>query len=338
MAKTGYVGEFIPFELQLDDGAVGKYPRAYVYNAQTNLLLDDIAMLPGNSFGTYIAKYLPLATGQVFVTYRVFTSNLYNVLDEYTLGNDSAYIYDRAAERQALSDEILDEPIGDHLTSGSVGKAIADAAAGGGGGGGGYPPELTVERIELLDNLVRLDATVSSRAPESDTDSIIAGIGNILGNIAALSADLPRSGDIWSFATRGLTQPVSVDNVDLSALATTAQLDAARDAIIAELDVWEAKGSITLDKTTDQLELVAWLTKNGEVVTDANSAIIEFRDGDDNLIFNVGPDNLVSVSGLFKFVRGGALAIIQRNKTYVMKISITRGTQTFTGNVSINTY
>ena len=143
---------------------------------------------------------------------------------------------------------------------------------------------------------------------------------------------------VWLSATRGLTVPVHVNPAELASLATHSDIDELRDFVVDALTVWETKGSISMDPLTNSLDLIAWLVKDGEVVLDADSASIELRDSSDILLTPALQDSTVSVSGLFKFTQSGASAIIIKNRTYVLKIRITRGAKTYQGNVSISTY
>jgi len=246
--KIGYINDSLHLELQLDDGAVGKYPVVLLYN-ESNTLLDSIQMGPGNAEGTYVTQYTPLVEGYLYFVYKVYTSNLYNVLDPaYTIGFESALIY-----------------------------------------------------------------------------------GTDPGPAAVAAA-------VWAAPVRGLTEAVAVNNIDISQLATKTDLDNLKVELIAGFETWEAKGSLSLNPVTNILEMVAWLTKNGEVVLDPNSATIELRDGDDNIIIAPITDNTVSATGLFKFTQTGASGIIYKNRTYVMRVTITRGSATFHGNVSISSY
>jgi hypothetical protein len=246
----GYVNEILPIKLQLDDGANGLYPRVKILRSSDNFLLDDLSMTPTGLDGMYGATYTPTTTGHLAFQYQVYTSNLYNVLADYVITDDQAFIED--------------------------------------------PQDLE-------------------------------------GDIAQ---------EVWEYANRTLTEPVEIVGVpDASLLATEQDVIDAKNEIINLLDTWEARGSMSMDKATDSLELIAWLTKNGETVLDASTCNMEIRDSDDNIIATIGTDNSISpVAGLFKFTRGGASAIILKNRTYVMKIIITRGAETYRGNVSINTY
>lgn len=245
--RIGYINESLHLELQLDDGAVGKYPAVLIYS-EANVLLDTVQMGPGNAEGTYVTQYTPTVAQYLYFVYKVYTSNLYNVLDpNYSISHESAIIY-------------------------------------------GEDPSMTA--------------------------------------VAAA---------VWSAPVRGLTEPVDA-TLDLSQVATKTDLDTLEANILAGIQFWEAKGTVSLNPVTAVLEMVAWLTKGGVTITDATSATVELRDGDDNLIIAPMTDNTSSSSGLFKFTQPGANGIIMKNRTYVMKIIITRGAETFRGNVSISTY
>lgn len=245
----GYVNEILPIKLQLDDGVNGLYPRVRILRSVDNVLLDDLALGPANGDGLYGVNYTPTAIGHLTLQYKVYTSNLYNTLADYTIPADEVLITD----------------------------------------------------------------------PSNDQENIAQ--------------------DVWTYANRTLTEPVDVDGLDPSSLATTQDVINAKNDIIAALDVWEAKGSVSMNRLTDTLELIAWLTKNGETILDADSAAVQIRDSDDQLVADIGTDSMISsTAGLFKFNRGGASAIILKSKTYVMKIVITRGSETYRGNVSISTY
>lgn len=335
--KIAYKNENLPLELQLDDGATGRYPTATIRRASDGFLLDVITMSPGGPDGVYICNYVPASSGYIYITYKVYTSNLYNVLDlSYSFGNENVLVYDKVADLNEVADKIWDTTVASHQAVGSTGKALYDASINGGGGGGGsFPPELTVQRIENLDNL---DVLVSTRATQSSVNSVLAALSGISSYLATMATNALTAAQVWAFPVRGLTETVAVNNIDISNLATKADLTAAVDTILNGLDVWETKGGVTINPASDIMELVVWVTKNGSVVLDPASATVELRDGDDNVVMASISDASVSSSGLFKFTRSAASAIIFKNRTYVMKISITRGTDTYHGNVSISTY
>ncbi len=197
--KIGYKNQTLSLELQLDDGLTGKYPTASIRRSSDGTLLDVVNMSPGGSDGSYICSYVPADAGYIYVTYKVYTSNLYNILDQsYTFGNDSVLIYDKSAENQLIAGQVWDTPIASHIDVGSTGEKLSQASTGGGGGGGGtVPPELTPERILKLDNL---DAAVSSRATQGSVNSVSAKIDNVLQGLIDLATEIPSAQNIWEYA------------------------------------------------------------------------------------------------------------------------------------------
>lgn len=196
---------------------------------------------------------------------------------------------------------------------------------------------LNADRIAALD---RLDVAISTRASQASLNSVASDTNRIPVDPATeaavtaiptnplLTTD-PRLNNLDAPVSATAT-PADVDN-----LATTSELVQARDTIIANLEVWAPRFSMAINPTTDTAELIAWLTKNGSLVLDADECTVDVFDGDGALAFTVGPDMFANLQGVFKFSRANASIVLDRNKTYVAKVEIKRGAATFTANAPL---
>lgn len=212
--------------------------------------------------------------------------------------------------------------------------------------------------------LVRLDANVSSRATPADLATLATGAAlsstksDILAAVAGVDANLtpkattaqlgaavaplatavavaaievevlaiavPTPADTWSYVTRGLTVPV-VTTVDLSAVAKTVEVNAARDAVLIALPVQEVKATVAIDPVADTMTVQTWLDIDGKYVTAPASGSIEVRDSAGLLIFNAGPSITPSAEGVFTFTRSSIAALVVKNQAYTINATIVSG-------------
>jgi hypothetical protein len=74
--------ELLKLKLKLDDGATGKYVRAFITDKFGNPLTPAYADLSHIGFGIYSESALTMpALDQVVVSYAVFTDNTYTIKD-----------------------------------------------------------------------------------------------------------------------------------------------------------------------------------------------------------------------------------------------------------------
>lgn len=224
-----------------------------------------------------------------------------------------------------------------------------------------YPVALVYDSTDTLLASVNLDAAGSDGTYTSEYTFIASGYTYILykiyDDVARTELDQNYSFDlesiyvydtsgaeataiaaaVWAAPTRSLNVPVDT-TLDISELATKTDLDTLYTELLEGIHTWEAKGSVSYDPSTNSMELVAWLSSNGVTILDATSATVELRDGDENIVIPSMTDSVVSPTGLFKFTKPNANGILLKNRTYVMRINITRGANSYLGNVSISTY
>jgi hypothetical protein len=336
MKALNPVGKPMLLVLQLNDGLAGKYPLADIYDA-TNTHVDSLRMSPGNTIGSYVVSYVPLNEGQFYVVYRVYTSNLYNVLDAYTLVMENFDVGTLPSSGGGGGTDVWDTPLSAHLQAGTTGAALSqiatkvsnapsvpDALSG-----------LTPDRISRLD---LLDTKVSTRAPADVLNSVSAKTSALVDAVAALQANGITAAQIWGYATRTLTQKIEVQIPNLDALATKADLAGITDILKWDLTSWQASGSFAVDPKNDTIDMAVWLSENGTVVLQPDQASVSLYDSSGTLIFALGPLGQPSGQGVIHFSRPSASGIIAKSRTYVMKVDIAYQGQTYSSNISISTY
>lgn len=159
-----------------------------------------------------------------------------------------------------------------------------------------------------------------------------------VGGIAAsIQADALTADDVWTYSIRALTVPVDV-TLDTSGLATSVQVTAAKDATVAALNQWTPVITAAIYTPTDEIEVLAWLNKNGQRSTSASNSTIWVYDGDNNLAFTSGPDTSDTPQGVFRFTRANASTVLTSGKTYTVKVEITQDSVTYTGNQSFTVF
>jgi hypothetical protein len=204
----------------------------------------------------------------------------------YILGNrlDVAVSTRSTLTATQAADAVWDEPIADHLSSGSTGAALNAAGSSGdpwatplpGSYGAGTAGNILGNRLDVavstrasgadytaaraakLDNL---DATVSSRAPASTalsnttwTDSRAANLDNL--DVAVSSRSTLTASDVWNYATRTLTSFGSLvsdiwgytTSVGVSAVTV---LERAYRTLVNKMKVNKSTGSVTLYADND---------------------------------------------------------------------------------------
>lgn len=203
--------------------------------------------------------------------------------------------------------------------------------------------QLVAVESALTSDIAGVALGVAQTAKPSDVAAATSGMAleatsqQIKSTLNSVQGAQITPNDVWTYGARTLTAPVDT-TTDLSALATSAQLAAAAAQMTNDLTVWNPKLTVAIQPTTDEITLVAWLTEDGQLVTDADSAEVTVLDSDDNVAFAVGPDMFVSANGLFKFTRANASTVVARNNTYACKIVITKGGNDYVDIVPITVF
>lgn len=175
-----------------------------------------------------------------------------------------------------------------------------------------------------------LAAAVAPLALEATSATILTEIGNVQSGVTTPA-------DIWSYTTRGLTEPVDA-NVDVSGLATSAELAMAKDEIITEQKVWEAKLGATINPVSDTIDFTASLTKNAQLLVDATSASVEVLDVDDNLIFTLGPILTSGTDGVFKLTRANASVVLAAGNIYSCHVTVVHNSISYKAMVPLTVF
>ncbi len=210
-------------------------------------------------------------------------------------------------------------------------------------GGLATTAQLTSVQSTLESDIAGVSLQVAQTAKPADIAAATAGMAleatlqSVKDSVLDVQDAQITPNDVWTYAPRSLTTPVDT-TVDLSGLATTAQLSTATAVLSADLATWTPKLTVAIQPTLDEVTMIAWLTKEGQLITDADSAYVTVLDADDNVAFIVGPDLFVSSNGLFKFTRANASTVLQRNNTYACKVVITKGGTDYTDIVPITVF
>lgn len=198
-----------------------------------------------------------------------------------------------------------------------------------------------IAAIELA--IAGVSDQVVATAKPSDIASAVAPlataaeVATVLGQVNTVIANQFTVVDVWGYATRTLTAPVDV-TLDISALATSAQVDASQAAVINALTVWKAHLTCAIDPVTDILTIITWLTQNEQQILDPDQSSVIMVDAQNNTILTVGPDMMVEGNGQFSFTRPNASVVISRNQTYTCQVTIVRGLQTYMALVPITVF
>jgi len=120
----GIAGAPLLLALRTVDRASGLYPRVSIVDAAGVVIAGPFAMTEAvGSPGLYLATWPAPTLGAVAAVFDVFTDAFFTVLSDYDAASESVRIVAHA----------LDETLAGHLTSGTVGEALALAFANGGG-------------------------------------------------------------------------------------------------------------------------------------------------------------------------------------------------------------
>lgn len=195
----------------------------------------------------------------------------------------------------------------------------------------------------VMTYLYQLSAQI---APKAELSDVLAALSVLAKEVSVqgvqgtanqiLSAQITPQ-DVWENSIRTLTGAVDT-TIDLSALATSAQIDSIKQELIQSLTNWGPKLVVGINPYTDTMDLMAWLEKNGLISYDASRAWVKIYDKDDTLVMEVGPDELISDQGIFNFTRGSASTILFKNQTYTCEVIIERESTTYHGFVPISVF
>lgn len=209
-------------------------------------------------------------------------------------------------------------------------------------------PLATGSEVASAQSAIQTDiaGVLTALGPKATTAALLAAVAplalqstvlSISGDVATVLSELITPSDIWTHPTRTLTVPVDV-TLDISALATTAQLNAAVAQIDADNALWEPNITAAIYTQTDDIEILAWLNKNGQRVTTATEAEVYVYDGEDNLIFDLGPDLVDTAQGVFRFTRANASTVLTGGKTYTVKVRIVESSIEYVANQSLTVF
>ena len=181
---------------------------------------------------------------------------------------------------------------------------------------------------EVDENEVKIDAVkVDTAAIKAKTDNLpatpadeatlVQGITDIRDDIANIPGSSLTAADVWSFATRELTQDPNDFKADVSGLATSAELAAATASNV----VYANHMTTVFNEGLGQQELLVWATKNGVRVAGASDADVTIKTATGTTIWS---DTLASPSadGIFRFLETG-LAPLVINANYYITVTIT---------------
>lgn len=188
----------------------------------------------------------------------------------------------------------------------------------------------------LAADIAAVQVALGPKATTVDVNSAVSGLAtaaalaSVQTSVNTIQTGLITASDVWTYAPRGLTEAVDT-TVDLSGLATTAQLDQAEADIIAANDYWHPRASVSIEPTSDVLTLVAWLELNGQGLSDASSCTVNVYAPDNTLVFTVGPDLMTDSQGVFSFTRANASLVLTANNTYTFEVLIVRNSITYRG-------
>lgn len=203
--------------------------------------------------------------------------------------------------------------------------------------------QVTNAQVAIQNDIAGVQTTLAGMPDSGDLASAVAPLAQeatsntILSQIAAVQSGALTAADVWTYGTRGLTESVDA-NVDVSGLATSAELAAAKADIIAEQKIFEPKLSAVIDQGSDVITVIAWITKNANLLTDATTATIDVRDADDNLIFTMGPGSYTGTHGIFKFTRANASVVLTAGMTYSCHLTINQNSTDYLSVVPLTVF
>jgi hypothetical protein len=196
---------------------------------------------------------------------------------------------------------------------------------------------------EVAIAIYNVQVSADEAARPSDITSAVAPLATgaevaaVQDTLNTLAGEVVTPADVWSFGTRGLTEPVDTTD-DLTPLAKTTDVTAARDAVIANLTQWTPKLVVAINPSTDEMTLLSWLELNGQVSMLASSSSVNVYDNTGTLVMAVGPDDMAFANGIFSFARANASTVLHANNAYTCTVDITIGVTTYAGVVPITVF
>jgi len=321
-------GTALELELILADGNTGRFPQARVYVSGSNTEISGSPInLTHATGGRYLAS-LAAPVGRYTAVYRTYSSiahttqlfkygqptdsfevdtalanisAIVNKTNQFTFTGGNVNINIPISQLNAIADSVWDELLSGHLSVGSTGEALNNAAA-------GSTTTLTAQDIINISDAV-WDETASTHT----TIGTMGALENIIANLAT---------------TANVNTATTTIQGDLTT-ATAAIIDATIDR-----DIWM---TVAVEPVSDIAEFQVWLTEDGVTATDADSAFIDVREGDGTLVFTVGPQT-VDANGVYKLTRATASAVLNSNQTYHVLLTVVRGLDTYTATKSFTVF
>ena len=209
-------------------------------------------------------------------------------------------------------------------------------------------PLATTAGLTALQNAIHTDIlnVLAQIAPLATTSQLNAAVAPLAQQILLqavktavdnLALNSLTAAQVWANPTRTLTDPVDV-NLDISGLATAAQLAATQTAILSALPKTECQAVVSIDPDTDTLTAEAWMIQDGTPLTDRDTCTVNLYDSAGALACSIGPELVSSPQGVFTLTRNSASAVLIKNRAYVAEIIITKGVDSKTSLKSITVF
>jgi hypothetical protein len=121
------IGLATPIFLQVKDRSVDKGVKAELKDMAGNVI--STINLPHKTDGLYVSSFTPTEEAFLLATYTVYTDTSYTVIDYYETIT-TTYRVTKPCDPDELVDKIWDEPLSDHLSVDSTGRALWDILSG----------------------------------------------------------------------------------------------------------------------------------------------------------------------------------------------------------------
>jgi len=203
--------------------------------------------------------------------------------------------------------------------------------------------DVSASESAILSALATVDTDVLSRASSAELAAAVAPLAlqttlsNVETEVLALGGGQISAADVWNYTPRGLTQPVDTTD-DLSNVAKVADVNAARDAVIAALPKYECKLAGVVDPATDKLTLQVWLAKDNMVVAAPQTAQLDIYNSSGNPVVTALTSSTPSSLGVFTLVVNAASTLFAINNAYTVTITIAVGVSTYETTQSLTVF
>lgn len=137
-----------------------------------------------------------------------------------------------------------------------------------------------------------------------------------------------------------LDMVMRAQDVDLSAIATTAQLTEAKEELLSTLAHKhnQVKVAVSGLSATDELEFQVWLNTDGAPVADAVSSSLSVFGADGVVVFTLGPSTQKSEQGVFRLVKTSASSAVVSGRAYTVYATVTLDSATYASITSITVF